>query len=236
MPDVVNRSALEAELAKRFSKLSARHRKELLKLLGNPPNYSNVPNSFWKKVITQLNGSFIPVLTEIYMQQAGTLLQGLPIGVDWGLINEGAIAWAKLHGGELIKGVTDTTQKIIRDAVTAFFEQPMTRADLEKMISPAFGTMRAEMIAITEVTNAASAAEIAIAEELADEGILMEAVWKTQYDALVCKICEPLNNMKASGYTGKRTPYWDHPVSGKRMSKPAAHPRCRCHMSLELPK
>jgi len=235
MPDVVNRSALEAELAKRFSKLSARHRKELLKLLGNPPNYGNVPNSFWKKVISQLNGSFIPVLTEIYMQQAGTLLQGLPIGVDWGLINEGAIAWAKQHGGELIKGVTDTTQKIVRDAVTAFFEQPMTRADLEKMISPAFGTMRAEMIAITEVTNAASEAEVAIGEELAGEGILMEAFWETRHDDLVCTICGPLHGMKASGYTGKRRPYWIHP-DGTKIGPPAAHPRCRCGIDWELPK
>ena len=211
MTDVVNRSALEAELARRFAKLSAAHRKKLFKLLGNPPNYGNVPLSFWEKVISQMNGSFVPFLADIYMQQAEFLLPNLPIGVDWGLINNRAILWAQQHVGELIRDVTDTTQKIVRDAVSNFFKQSLTRADLEKMIGRAFGPVRAEMIAVTEVTRAASEAEVALGEDMADEGIFMDAIWHTRNDEIVCPICAPLNGEKAAGYKGKRRRYWIHP-------------------------
>jgi len=236
MADIVNRDALEAELAKRFSKLSARHRRELLSLLGNPPNYGNVPQSFWQQVIKDLNGAFVPMLTDVYMQQAEVFLSTLPIGVDWGLINEKAIIWAQSYSYELIKGITDTTQKVVRDSVSSFFEQSMTIGDLEKMIGNAFGPVRSEMIAITEVTRAASEAEVSIGEELAGEGVMMDAIWNTKNDELVCPICNPLNGKKASGYTGKRTPYWIHPSSGNEIGKPPAHPRCRCSMGWEIPK
>ena len=138
--------------------------------------------------------------------------------------------WAQSYSHELVKGITDTTQKIINDALTNFFEQSMTRADLEKMISDAFGPVRTEMIAVTEVTRAATEAEIEVGEELADEGILMIAIWKTRNDELVCPICGPLNEKPADGYTGKRRPYWGN------VGAPPAHPRCRCSIGWELPK
>jgi hypothetical protein len=233
--EIVNRAKLEAELARRFTSLSAKHRRELLGLLGDPPSYANVPMSFWEKVISQLNGSLMPFLSEIYMQQAETLLAGLPIGVDWALVNEQAARWARQHAYDLIKGLTDHTQSVVREAIGSFFEQQMTRGDLELMIGRAFGPMRAEMIAVTEVTRAATEAEIAVGEELANEGVLMNAVWKTRNDELVCTVCGPLNGEKADGYIGKRTPYWISPTTGNEI-KPPAHPRCRCSIGWELPK
>jgi hypothetical protein len=135
----------------------------------------------------------------------------------------------------LIRGITDTTQKLVQNAVGNFFEQSMTLGDLEKMISRAFGPVRAEMIAVTEVTNAASAAEVVIGERLHDEGVDMIAIWKTRNDEAVCPICGPLDGKKAAGYRGKRTPYWINPVSGGEINHPPAHPRCRCWISWELP-
>ena len=236
MANVVNRDSLEAELAKKFSKLSARHRKELMTLLGNPPNYANVPQSFWQKVVSELNGSFVPMLADVYMEQAEFLLTSVPIGVDLGLINQQAVQWAQQHAGALVRGITNTTQKLVRDAVGNFFEQSMTLGDLGNMIGRAFGPIRAEMIAVTEVTRAASEAEVIVGEGLHDEGVDMIAIWKTRNDEAVCPICGPLNNKKAAGYRGKRRPYWINPVSGGELEPPPAHPRCRCSMAWELPK
>ena len=237
MTEVANRAALEAELAKRYSKLSAGHRRELMKLLGDPPSYANVPQSFWTQVAKDLDGSFMPFLTEIYMQQAENLLGDLPIGVDWALVNQRAVIWARQHTYNLITGLTDHTRAVVQEAISTFFEQSMTRADLEMLIGRAFGPVRAEMIAITEVTRAATAAEIQIGEELAKEGIFMTAIWYTRNDEIVaeCPVCYPLNERPADGYTGLRTPYWRSPTTGSEITPPA-HPRCRCSMGWELPK
>lgn len=236
MADIVNRAELEAELARRFSKLSSAHRRELLQLLGNPPSYANVPQAFWERVISQLNVSLLPFLSEIYMQQAETVLGELPVGVDWALVNQQAATWAKQHAYNLIADLTEHSRAVVQESISSFFEQQMTRGDLETMIGRAFGPVRAEMIAVTEVTRAASAAEIAVGEDLADEGILMTAIWYTRNDELTCPICQPLNNKKADGYTGKHKPYWNNPVTGGRIEGPPAHPRCRCTIGWELPK
>ena len=143
MPDIPNRAELEAELARRFSKLSAAHRRELLSLLGNPPSIGNVPAAFWDKVASQLNGSFVPFLAEIYMASAERMLPGLPIGVDWGLVNTRAAEWARNYGGELIRNITNTTRRAVGESVAAFFERGQTRGDLEMALGRLFGPTRA---------------------------------------------------------------------------------------------
>lgn len=234
MPDIPNRAKLEAELARRFSKLSVQQRRELLTLLGNPPNYGNVPEAFWQKVMADMNGAFVPFMADVYMEAAERLITDLPIGVDWALVNERAVSWARLHGGELVRGITNNTRRIVQSSTATFYETAgMTMGDLEKLLTPAFGPKRAELIAITEVTRASVQAEIGVAEELADEGILMIARWGTLRDELTCPICGPMHGVEASGYTGKRDPYWN---TSAGESKPPAHPRCRCMVSFELPK
>lgn len=229
MADIPNRDELEAELAKRFSRLSTAQRKALLNYLGDPPNYGNVPLSFWDRIGNELRAAFIPFLAEVFMDSAERLVATLPIGVDWGLVNSRASNWAARYGGELIKGITETTRRAVQDAISAFFDTGMTRADLEARLSRIFSPVRAEMIAITEVTRASAEGETQIAAELAKAGILMEAVWNTRNDELVCPICGPLNQERATEYAGERTPYWAGGYT------PPAHPRCRCFVSWELP-
>jgi len=227
--EIPNRDELEAELAKRFSRLSVAHRKELLTLLGDPPDYGRVPLSFWSKITTELRGALMPFLTNLFLDAAERLIGTLPIGVDWGLINTRASNWAARYGGELIKNITETTRRAVQEAIAAFFDTGMTRADLEARLARIFSPVRAEMIAITEVTRAAAEGEIEVGQELAKAGILMTAIWNTRNDELVCPICGPLNQQPATGYTEGRRPYWND-----NLTVPA-HPRCRCFISWELP-
>lgn len=219
MADIPNRTELEAELAKRFSKLSAKHKKEIMALLGDPPNIGNVPASFWKKMAAELNGSFIPFLSEVYMDAAERLVEGLPIGVDWGLVNEHAAQWARGYSFDLVRGITATSRRATQEAIGAFFEQGMTRGDLEARLSRIYGTVRAESIAVTEVTRAASFGEQEVAREIAGDGIDMIPIWQTNNDELVCSVCGPLH---------------DNPITDNFY--PPAHPRCRCWVNHELPK
>ena len=44
------RQQLERGFAKRLGTLSAKHKKQLMKLLGDPPDIVNVPEEFWVRV------------------------------------------------------------------------------------------------------------------------------------------------------------------------------------------
>lgn len=90
----------------------------------------------------------------------------------------------------------------------------------------AFSAGRAETIAVTEVTRAATAAEAAIAAALVlipseEGGGEMLPVWYTSLDERVCPVCAPLHG------TGESV--WG-PVSP---GGPPAHPHCRCWLTWE---
>ena len=223
MPDIPNRDELEAELARRFSKLSSKHRRELLQLLGTPPNYGNVPASFWERVAGELNGSFVPFLTLVFLESIERLLPTVPIGIDWALANQYAANWAREYSFELIRGINNTSRRAVQDAVASYFEQGLTRADLETRLASIFGPTRAEMIAVTETTRASVAGERAWAEELRKQGVEMIEVWETHKDDLVCPICAPLDGKpKGEAWTDA--------------TGPPAHVRCRCWTNHEIKK
>jgi hypothetical protein len=193
MPDIPNRSQLESDLARRFSKLSSSHRKQLLDLLGDPPSIGNVPQSFWEQVVSELNGSLAPFLSEVYMDSAERLVSDLPIGTDWALINAGASTWARQYGYDLVRRITDTSRRATQEAITGFFEQGMTRADLEARLARIYGPMRASAIAVTEVTRASVQGELAIVNDLKQQGIEMVQIWATNADDITCPLCAPLD-------------------------------------------
>jgi len=220
MPDIPNRDELEAEIARRFSKLSAKQRKELMRLLGDPPNFSNIPPSFWEQMKNELTGIFIPVLSMIYLDSAERLVAELPIGVDWGIMNEAASRWARQYSFELVGGITDKSRRATQEAIAGFFEQGMTRADLEATLIRIYDSpTRAELIGVTEVTRAASEGDQEIARQLAKDGFSLIPVWMTSEDERVCEICAPLNEKVI-----------------ENNSYPPAHPRCRCRHRYDLPK
>jgi len=165
------------------------------------------------------------------------LLRANPaIGVDWALVNEAASEWARRYTYDLVRGITNHTREALQRAVGDFFEEGLTRGDLEGQLSSLFGPVRAEMIAVTEVTRAAAEGQQGLVSEVAAQGIEMVDTWSTRNDELVCPICGPLHGRDADGYDAGRTPYWMHPVSGQRYGKPPAHPRCRCNDNWRLAK
>lgn len=221
MSDVPNREQLEAELAKKLGKLFKSQMARLLELMGDPPNMSNVPQSFWDESGGEFNSVVIPFLEKQFADQAAEAMNGVNIGVDWTLINERAATWARQYTYDLVTGINQTTQAMLNNAISDYYTNGMTIGDLENMIAPSFGPVRAEMIAVTEVTRSSVQGELALSEELRAGGIQMREVWNTNNDELVCPICGP-HNQQAMGDG------WEEP--------PPAHPRCRCWVNLELPK
>jgi len=113
------------------------------------------------------------------------------------------------------------TRDYIARAVAAWRRMPgADRAELIQMIEPVVGAKRAETVAITAATEAATAGVRAYREGLrAEHNLEYVMVWETANDERVCPVCGALH--------GKREDEW-----GGR-SGPPAHPRCRCGVRLE---
>ena len=131
--------------------------------------------------------------------------------------------WLAEYMPEFNREIDVTTQRILRNVISEFRTTPgMTVQDVARALRPAVGKARASSIAITETTRAASQATVEYQKYMGQRGILMERVWNTDADDLVCPICAPLN--------GKNEDFWitDYPLG------PPAHVRCRCDTGLRV--
>lgn len=218
MADIPNRDALERILARKLGGLNRRQLAHLLELLGDPPNIANVPFSFWGEAGKELAQILVPFSERVYLEAADRMLAEIPIGVDWSLVNEAASTWANTYGFDLVRGINDTSRRATSSAVSAYFDQGLTMGQLRQRLGRIYSPVRAEMIATTEVTRAASEGEQGVVNEIAREGIRMVPIWQTNNDALVCPICGPKH--------------------GKEITDgqyPPAHPRCLPGNTLVLP-
>lgn len=173
-----------------------------------------------------LSAAFESVLPRLLRD--ATLAFGLSLAQSYGVsFDPAAIAadadiWITSYVPQLIKGLTETTAKVVTTAVSEYRQTPgITQADLVNALTPAFGAERAEMIAVTEVTRAQTQAITQYQTMLAKSGVTMQARWNTSHDETVCPICAPL------GGTGPA----DWPADAA--NGPPAHVRCRCFLTLQ---
>ena len=217
MATVPNRDELERKFARALARLFASMSGDLVDGLVDPPNIANLPAEFWEEFGAGLSAEMYPFLQSTFLAQAGALIAETNLGVDWTLINKAAADWARLYTNTLVSQLTDTTIEGVGEAVASFFEAALTRGELEDLLLQSFGPTRAERIAVTEITRAASEGEQEIARELADAGIQMTPIWQTNNDELVCELCAPRHNQVIT--------------DGEY---PPIHPRDRCWVNHEI--
>lgn len=167
-----------------------------------------------------LRSAIEPVLVSVVHDLV--LAEALAVGLypDITAVSNAALQWATSYSYELVKGLTNTTREIVRHAIAEFVGTPgMTVGDLRRMLEPAFGPVRAEMIAITEVTRAANQATLIYQQLIRGWGLELVRVWRTSHDEHVCPVCGP----------NEGKPEWDWTFP----DGPPAHPRCRCWTTLE---
>jgi len=169
-----------------------------------------------------LRAAIQPEIIAISRERAMALSDEVGVSFDPTIINTEALDWARDYSYQLIGGITDTTRELVRGAQQTFIETPgMTRADLEKMLQPAFGESRASTIAVTETTRAYSEAVNRQQAMLANSGIEMRRVWQTNNDSIVCPICGPLNGLPEEDWRDVFP-----------LGPPQPHPNCRCSLTL----
>ena len=219
MSDILNRDELERRLARQLGKLNRVHLARLIEYLGDPPRVENVPMSFWDEAGIEQASVLGPFLEDTYVQQSLELMNSQPIGVDWAVVNQNAVDWARDYTFNLVRGINDHSRMALQSTVSAYYERGQTTGELVSRLSGIWSPTRAEMIAVTEITRAASEGERAMVRELNKQGVQMVPIWQTNNDSLVCPIC------------GER--------HGKEITDgmyPPAHPRCRCWVNHEYPK
>jgi rubrerythrin len=112
------------------------------------------------------------------------------------------------------------TRDYIARAVAVWQQmQGADRAELIKLIEPVVGSKRAETIAITAATEAATAGVRNYRDALrAEHNLDYVMVWETANDERVCPICGLLHRKREEDWGGR--------------AGPPAHPRCRCGVRL----
>jgi len=248
MPDIPNRDELERKIARLLGKYNRQQLAELMALMKNHPTLANVPIEFWDASQRELVKILMPFSEMVYLEAAGRLLETVPIGVDWALVNTAAADWARSYSTLLAGQINNTSRQAIatsiRNSIASFFEEGLTMGQLEERLASdpnlrqlftrdvrdrlgrGYGPQRASMIARTEVTRASMQGEVGIVQELAKQGVYMVAIWQTRNDELVCPICGPRHGIEK--LKGEKEAYWDN--------EEPAHPRCRCWVNHEFAK
>ena len=141
-------------------------------------------------------------------------LENIGYGFDWTLANVQAREWATQYTGGLIRGISETTQRGVQQAVARWIDNGEPLEALIRDIQPLFGRKRAERIAATEVTRAYQQGSEAAWKA---SGVVMEMEWVTVNDERVCPQCGPMHAMRA-------------PLSGtfNGIAAPPRHVGCRC--------
>jgi len=176
-----------------------------------------------RALFEELQAALGPEIAVITMDRTMQLMEEIGFGADIAVISQEALQYSQAYTYELVTGLTDTTRELVRGAMSTYQATPgMTRADLVKLLEPAFGEYRANMIAVTEVTRAYSAATNQYQSMAQDAGLDMRRVWLTLRDQLVCPICGPLHGLPEEDWRIA------HPTG------PPAHVNCRCSTELTI--
>lgn len=195
------------------------------------------PGSLTKLTLAGMAAGNQAVTSEANMNPAARAGKpSLAFAVDWNVMSQEALDFARTYSFGLIKGLDATTQAKVTAAFEQWIQSGRPTGALKDLLTPIFkDPVRAGAIAQTE--------SIIVYNEGAFDrwkrvGV-KRAVWRTVQDKHVCPICRPLNGQVAnieSGWIhpGGRylDPYDNQQVNGDRFRgkvyRASAHTRCRC--------
>ena len=219
--DFKDRDAYERSLARVLGRINAQTRRDVLKLLGEPPSLEKLTPDIWEVIAHNYMGAIDPVLESVFVAAVEQWMSsgGIGVAVSWDMANQRAIDWAYQYTFELVEGMNRTAQRRLAQAIEHHYQGRIDLEGVKQRINALFGAQRASTIAITEVTRAAVQGQKWYEMELNGMGIRTVRVWQTANDELVCPICGP-NNGKTED-------------EGWTVAEPPAHPNCRCWIAIE---
>jgi SPP1 gp7 family putative phage head morphogenesis protein len=131
------------------------------------------------------------------------------IAADWGAVNQAVLKLAKTRAARFGEMATATSQDRTAAIIADWVEQGGTMPDLIRSVKDVWGGPRADLAAITEVTDLYAQGN---ATTWQTSGVVSGMTWNTANDDVVCRVCGPLD--------GSELAFDD--------DMPPAHPGCRC--------
>lgn len=217
MADFSGRTAAEKRLAKRLGQLGGEVYQEIADKLGDPPDLMTLTPELWNDIQLRYSGAVRPELEKIFLDALDELLDEISFSLDWDMANSAAADWARTYGYELVGGINNTSRTMVQQAVADFFDQGLSIDDLRDKLSRVFGPVRAEGIAVTEVTRAVTESGKLMQKEMEAQGVRMVPIHNTSNDERVCPICVPRDQQEIKD--GRYAPL---------------HVRCRCWTSYQV--
>ena len=158
--ELKNRNKEEKKLAKALREISDKHREELIRLLGTPPDIDNVPDSFWAKIEQEVKDELAGALAVIM------LLSSKQHGFIGDRIRNLSDSWAKSHSDGLTKKYAQHTKDMTKVALRDLSDkEDVSKNDIDDRLKTVLGQSRADNIARTETTSATSAGSELSADE-----------------------------------------------------------------------
>jgi len=172
---------------------------------------------FWMDEADILYAILLPLITKLAVDMGKQAAVG--IGIQWGLVNDAVVEWAKEHTLIEVSKIGVATQKMIQNKVSEWIAsgEPLSTLERDPQFLEVFGKVRAKRIAVTEVTNAYAGGNL---ETYRNSGVVDYKRWNTA-GTDVCEICQSLDQMEV--------PLDAMFISGfGAYDRPPAHVNCRC--------
>lgn len=253
MAELANRMDFEADFAKQLARVSSKHRRELIDLLGTPADPANVPVEFWTKVETEQKETVTSILLLLFMaageQHLDLLLPSDLRAVAAEGLRDRAGTWAGERAATLSKQYVDRSRQMADKLPTRWYGPDFTinrfRGDLKSPGSgqvldgalEIFGPNRDATIAATETTQAATAGTNDAIGAVEGIGVKVSVTWFTERDARVCPICQPLHGLAMSDWEVALSAAGVPPAAFESISAaggPPIHPNCRCWLETKV--
>ncbi len=220
-PNAVAKDKAEATLYRAMRRRLNGQEREVMAALGDPPDLANLTTEFWDTQAGLMLADLRPQVERMTLDSIASTGRYVPIAWDEVVIAREAADWAAHYTYDLVRGIMDNTQALLRDQVGRFIETPgMTIGQLRDSLIGAFGDVRAQAIAVTETTRAYAQGETVVQAELRKAGLEMVRYFNTSAAERVCELCGPLD--------GKPEDEWGN-------DGPPIHPGCRCWLTLRVP-
>ena len=160
-----------------------------------------------------LAGMFLTSYLEASEGGVNTLPESLQPLVNFDVLNTAALRFANEYRYDWISKINETTRKQVQEAMANWIQSGDPLSVLESTLAPIFGSVRAEMIAATEITRIFSLANQAAWQST---GFVNQMKFNTAVDDRVCPICGPKQGAIM-------------PLGSDQA--PPLHVRCRCYLT-----
>lgn len=198
MPDLANRSQHESELAAAVWLILS--------------DEANQPAHDWQAMERRLSDAMQEPLAATFEQSAVAI---------WLILSDDPV----IPSAELVRIAGEARAWAVSTSATiagSLRANMQAEAAAGAPPSTTFSRGRADTVAVTETTRAASAGERSERRRFDAAGLRTVAYWVTERDSRVCPICRPLDS--------QREEFWQNEFPGG----PPAHPRCRCYLRYEV--